>query len=738
MPHSLLSSLSPFSLSQVLASVAITSQPPFSDRRLSQAFDPTLFALSALATSTPFSLPVSEHAKSPMLHLIPITRPRHLHTPLAHTVRLPVKSNRRPLRSTPGAYVLGHWIPFDVWPRIAAHLTAVIDQVAFQSVCVASYAAVQSLQSTRLRHVCATFRLARFILPSDMVDKVLMVHAVPPRADTLVLFLDESDAGRGVEIAWIRSGRIRRAPLGLEGVPATSASNIVFAPDASRLACLVTLAHDTPPPDHLDPLHRLRGWERVSRSHGHVVDIVYDPCEDCTLQVVDLIADTNGSPHHLHVHTFSHVFVPEYGFDMVWRPDPDGGLELVFAAMLHSIAGAATYLVRWRGFCSITSSGSSNRPRPNFAFMACIDGASSELLHDKRRAMLTQTSTTCTSRIELSNDARSIFFDTVSKFGILRFDQVVDSATTRVTRADLPNSPRLSTISTNGAKYLNSDVEERAAHRALSQLNVGNLNETRVSNGLRPFEESTRVNRMSPDGVLLCSIVCIGAAGILLNPGEHARHLEMRSSVTGRLIYRRLILRTWQDESSQGSHPQYYSLLFDKSVDAAQHTLAFSSDSSILVLWDCYLSCTHIVFSQRLPLILDAKSGRVIQDFSCLSRIMQYEFTQIAPDALTVYGTRMCADRILMDAIDVLSGSIIKTVIVTGPIVVPKQFSSHASFLVHENVLHTVSRGWVDALWQTTRSSLGCGWSGRKRLDEHEEYGDLLEDGTDPSSMDVR
>lgn len=650
-----------------------------------------------------------------------------------------------------GAHILSHWIPFDIWPRIAANLTSTADQKAFQSVCQPAYNAIQFLQAPRLRSITNTFHMRPFAIPPQLVDKVLMVHVVPPHADSLILFLDESESGNGVELAWLRAGHFRRIPLGLASVPASTVSNILFSPDGTRIAFLVTLAHGSLIAEHLDPLHRLRGWDRFRRSMGNVYDIVYDPCEDCTVQVVDLCPDQFGMPAHLNVHTFSHVFVPEYGFDMVWKTNPVAqSHELVFAAMLHSAAGAATYLVRWRNFTPSSQNS-------NFVFMACIDGASSELLSDKQRAMSLYESTKCTSRIEIANDAKSIFFDTISKFGILRFDQVVDATTSRVTRADLPNNPSVlteshtvstvvpnKTLSLKGGSLDPTDLteddepefehepqpeyepeHEPAVRHALGQLNVGNPDQSRLRCVVRYAEESTRMSRMSPDGSLLCSIVCIGAATIPLNNVDHTKHIEVRSSTTGQLIYRRPIERPCNGDDP---HTRFFTMPFEKSADVALQTLAFSSDSSLIILWDTHLSRTQVVFSRRLPLVLDALSGRIIQTFSGLCTHVVYEATQMAPDALTMYGTRMCKGKIVMDAIDVLCGSVLKTVAVTGSVFPPLQFSAHSNYLLRNNVLHTVSRGWVDVLWQTTRGSLGCGWTSRLRPDEHEVYGDLHDD----------
>lgn len=632
-----------------------------------------------------------------------------------------------------GAYILGHWIPFDIWPRIAKNFTSTYDQKAFQSICQASYNAIQCLQAPRLRSITSTFHMRPFTIPPDIVDNVVMVHVVPPHANSLILFLDESESGNGVEMAWLKDGVFRRIPLGLDTVPASTVSNIIFSPDGKRIAFLVTLAHGALIAEHIDPLHRLRGWDRFRRSMGNVYDIVYDPCEDCTVQVVDLVPDDLGMPAKLDVHTFSHVFVPEYGFDMTWKQDADGEHELVFAAMLHSAAGAATYLVRWRNF------NEPDQPHPNFVFMACIDGASTELLKDKQKAMSIHEATKCTSRIEIANDAKSIFFDTVSKFGILRFDQVIDAATSRVTRADLPNNPAMvcegqAPTSASPAhsparspKTCKSPTsrEKMSVRQALGQLNVGNPDETRQRTIAKYAEESTRMSRMSPDGKSLCSIVCLGSPTIPLNNVQHTKHIEVRSSTTGRLIYRRLIRRPWDGEDI---NTRFFKMPFEKSADVALQTMAFSQNSALIVLWDTHFSRHQVVFSRRLPIVLDAGTGRVIQTFNSLSKRVVYEAAQMAPDALTMYGTRMYKGKIVMDAIDVLCGAVLKTVAVTGSVYPPLQFSAHSNYLLRDNVLHTVSRGWVDVLWQTTRGSLGCGWTSRLRPDEHEVYGDVQED----------
>lgn len=629
----------------------------------------------------------------------------------------PYRTCRRPAR---GALVSQRWVPHDIWYKLAVLLTKISDIQLFQRICAASNDAVQIVQQPRQRLVRDQFNVCSFLIPEELMEKVLMVHVVPPDGESLILFVDESESGNGVDLAWLRGTRLRRTALGLENVPASTVSNIQFSPDGTRIALLVTLAHGSLIPEELDPLHRLRGWEDMRTTDGKLYEMHYDPCEDCTVQIIDLMRDENGHPSQLTVHTFSHVFVPEYGFDMVWRntgPEAKDGPELAFAAMLHSAAGAATYLVRWKSFY---------RPlAKNYVFMACIDGASTELLHDKRQAMMTFEATRCTSRIELAQNAQYIFFDTVSKFGILRFDQVVDASKSKVTRADLPNNPRPSFWRSYHSTH--TPIQHGNSRSVVDSCNsgagfVGGQNDkysipledlkrsAMITAQKNPsfIEESARISRMSPDGSLLCSIV--GVNQQFTSRGTqimHVKHVEMRSSLTGRLIYRRMIVRP----HASTSKVKYFRMHFEKSGDIAQLAMGFSCDSSLLMVWDTQLTSNQCLTTQRLPLVFDARTGKLIQDFSKLSQLVEYEHLQMSPDALTIYGTRVSNGCIVMDAIDILSGTTLKTVSITGRVHSPMNISPHSIYILPDRQLYTVSRGCVDVLWETTRGSLGCGWS---------------------------
>lgn len=677
-------------------------------------------------------------------HPRPRSHPAHRHKmntfkPLSEGSSSSSSQSLKAPAPTTGGYINNRWIPFDIWPRIASYLTSTSDQISFSSVCQTSTHAIIALHSKRLRSVYNTFHTLTFTIPTNLHSAILSLHPLPPPNQSgLILFLDASPRCRGIDIAWLQNGILKKSPLGLQSIPATSVSNITFSPDATRIACLVTLANvsgngpDGSADD--DPLHRLVGWQRVVRpSMDEIIDVAYDPCEDCTVQIIELIKDDLGEqPDAIKINTFSHVFVPEYGFDMIWKHN---NKELIFTAMLHSSSGAATYLVRWQYL------NNSN----NFVFMACIDGASVELLNDKKCAMLNEQTTCCTSRIELSDDAMSIFFDTTSKFGILKFDQINNASTTRVTRADLSNNLKkripVKNISNsnndnndNSSSNNNNSSPPRYAKRyhvqqrhALRQLNVGNPDDTQHVHKEDPKkkddedgddDEGVRVSTMSPDGCLLCSLVCVG------NVNNGSRHIEMRSSTTGRLMYRRLVQFP---TCNNNTNVKIYNTKFDKSADNIQNVISFSKDSSLLILWNAHIHKKKIQHTKQIPLILDSQTGRTIQNFNSLNSI--YDNAQISPDGLTIYATRILTDQTnIMDALDTTCGNVIKSINVGGDDLIiksPCKFSSSSQnnqFAVNGSDVNIVCRGWADDLWQSTRGSVGCGWSGRRRLDEHEQY----------------
>ncbi|CAN8074315.1 unnamed protein product [Agarophyton chilense] len=607
-----------------------------------------------------------------------------------------------------GAFILSHWIPFDIWSRIAACLTSVSDLNSFLKVCRAAYYAVCTAQAPHHKSVCHLFCRRQFRIPVDMTDKVIIAHVVPPDGHSLVMFLDETQSGNGVQLAWIRDACIRRVQLGLDTVSASTVTNIRFSPDGSRIAFLITLAHGNLIPEHHDPLHRLRGWESSTEIRGQLHDVTYEPCEDCTVQTVSLVADSLGFPHDLVVHTFTHVFVPEYGFDMVWRGTKQQP-ELAFAAMLHSTAGAATYLVRWKSFATPSES--------NFVFMACIDGASIELLHDRRFAMLNFESTRCTSRIELGMDARFIFFDTISKFGVLRFDQVDDAESTKVTRADLPNDPITSRSYCIPSAVKSGSGEVQRHDRVRQSAQESDKCRLRPHNAWAHHgslnDEVARTSRMAPNGKLLCSVVCIHCGPHGKNGKRISqRHIEMRSSVSGRLLYRQVIPPTFRTALSTTKRVR---IAYEKSDDVARCTIGFSEDSCLLFIWDTLFTNAEVEASKRLPHVYEAETGRLVQDFNRIASTVSYDQIQTAPDGLTLYGTRWAKARVNMDAIDVISGFVLKTEVMTENLAAPAHYSCDSVYILPDKNLVAMSRGKLDSFWETTRGSLGCRWESERR-----------------------
>lgn len=535
---------------------------------------------------------------------------------------------------------------------------------------------------------------------------MLLLHPVPP-ANGLLLFLDDSPEQPGIHIAWLFKGLLRTAPLGLPSAPATSVSNIRFSPDSSAVACLVTLAYGHMPTPQNDPLRRLRGWHDSSH-------VTFFPCEDCTVQVIDLHLDQNSLPAPLEKSTFSHVFVPEYGFDMVWRA-PD---ELAFAAFLHSEKGAATYLVRWRNL--------RHPHRKNFVFMACIEGVCAELVYDRRDVVEREPETRFTCRIELSNDAKHVFFDTVSKFGILKFDQVENSSTAKVTRADLPNHvPRTdgkSNYSLQGRR-----MRETAGTGSPSSVAVTRPADSKTGrrwgrdeqtfltprsllhpHAIADFEmgRDFRVNRMSMDGQYLCSVIDLQDLDYYPHMGfVTSKRVEMRSSVTGKLMYRKIVRKRSHPNSTPAKR-----LPLEKSGEIACETMSFSDDSTLLVLWDSVVSSTECLVLKNLPVVLDVSTGELVQDFRKIPQSKKYETIQASPDCQTLYATRMANEFVCMDAIDVLAGKLMKTVRITGPVRQPDRFSPHGVYMLPNRHLRAVARGKVDVLFDSTRGSVGCGW----------------------------
>ncbi len=56
-----------------------------------------------------------------------------------------------------------------------------------------------------------------YTIPPALFLKSFAVHPVIPRGEGVILIVDESDSGSGLELAWIEAGTILQTPLGIMG-----------------------------------------------------------------------------------------------------------------------------------------------------------------------------------------------------------------------------------------------------------------------------------------------------------------------------------------------------------------------------------------------------------------------------------------------------------------------------------------------------------------------------------------
>jgi hypothetical protein len=331
-------------------------------------------------------------------------------------------------------------LPAEVWQRIASAVSAlsVADLLSLRFVCRAAAHAVVHVHAERHARVRAEFGPRKFAVSPGIVEKTILVHVVPPRGDSLIMFVDgnakEENLNDGdtniqaadtedggdrsetvLDLVWAKGDCVVKTPLRIPGFrTTTSVSNVRFAPGGHYVAMLMTIDSAVGDLEKGDPIGRLRGWGKVNVGESDLYDTYFEPSDECALVIAELQEDEDGLPRGIQIYVFGHAFVPEYGFDMQWRStsSPIGRPELAFAGVLHSAPGAALFLARWSQFEETAD--------PSFSFIGIFPGIAEELMQDKRDAMRVCESTRSTSRIELSNDLKSIFFDTTSKFGVIR------------------------------------------------------------------------------------------------------------------------------------------------------------------------------------------------------------------------------------------------------------------------------------------------------------------------------
>lgn len=157
--------------------------------------------------------------------------------------------------------------------------------------------------------------------------------------------------------------------------------------------------------------------------------------------------------------------------------------------------------------------------------------------------------------------------------------------------------------------------------------------------------------RMSPDGSLVSALVNLPSISAR---GRPETALYMVAMPSGAFIFSTVLSagfssRTWESQ------------MFDKHPKLSTQAMGFSEDSSLVWVRSCIITSGVCWIDYGcLPAIFDSPSGRMLQD---LGRVAQpYHYVNVAPCARIVYGTRREKGRYAVDAIDVISGKVVKTV----------------------------------------------------------------------------
>jgi hypothetical protein len=339
------------------------------------------------------------------------------------------------VKMTGGGEICGVCLPPEVWHRLAAAVAeiSVADLLSFRGVCHASSDGVKLVSLERQAVIRAQFSARTFRLDPDLVDRTLLVHVVPPHGESLLAIAEcslggqdepnvaEADGEEGLQLVWIRGEHVVRKALLVPDLPApSSVSNVKFAPDGGHVAMLVTVDSGNAWMGEDDPIGRLAGHGPDDGGGMLAEHKYFEPSDECALVVAELQTDEAGMPRDIQLFVFAHAFVPEYGFDMLWRKSPRGAAdaspELAFAGVLHAHGAVTLYVARWRLYAT--------SPEGAFQCIGCLPHLAQELVEDKRDAMRTLESTRVTSRIEMSHDLKSIFFDSATKFGVVTIDRL--------------------------------------------------------------------------------------------------------------------------------------------------------------------------------------------------------------------------------------------------------------------------------------------------------------------------
>lgn len=518
----------------------------------------------------------------------------------------------KPLADRGGSLSCKEWVPSDVWNKLGEYVENTAELKSLRESCASGFNSVAVAQAPKISDAMKRFTGLELIVPRALLDKAVMMYPVIPHGRGVNVFVDESaNPGRGIELVWLEGGLTTqmKIPLGIPTHPlsvAKSVSNVRFAPSGNHLAMLVTVKGSC---SLLDELSRFR-CSRIPEGS------VFKPQGDCIIQVVDLTRNSDGRPRGLRIYTFGHTFVPEYGFDLGWRAERANiAPELVFAGMLHTSQGTAIFAGRWRSFRESETEIS--------ASSGIMSSTSHVFEHDRSKAVLERKATHVTSRVELSDDGLSVFYDTMSKCGVMKLDPDFSARVRKISMFDAEYRP--SALPLRGSSF-------------------------------------PKISRMSPDGSLVCTLVNVHSDRAT---GGQRNVINMLRVPSGDPVF--CVALNVGRSSPYGSDRK-----FDKHADLAYSVMGFSKDSSLFWVRYCKLTTQKCwVDNGSLPAIFDSRSGRKIRDFGRVG--LPYHSLQMAPDALTVFGARLEPGAYAMDAIDVVSGKVVKTVRFPGatPMTVP-------------------------------------------------------------------
>lgn len=555
----------------------------------------------------------------------------------------------------------GQWTPSADWNMDIPYLENPADIHSPHESYISGVNAAMMAQAPKISSSVEMFCRMDFIVPPALLGKAVEMHPMIGNARGLIMLVDESaNPGRGIELVWVERGVVIQAPLGIKGnvsMIAKKVTNVRVSPGGNHLAMLVEVNRDGNAADEHIRFHCPKIPEGA----------LIKPQGESGVLIVDLLRNSDGGPLDVRVYNYSEMFLPEYGFDLVWCASVANAVpDLVFVAMLHTEQGARAYLVRWANFRD-TSSGS-------FVSTASLNEVSLVFEHDKIHAVWEQESTLVTSRVELSENGHSVFFDTMSKSGVIMFGR------------DMLFSHGHVTIFNADYRFTINDIP------------TGNLSGF-ASSRVEDWSNFPQISRMSPDGSLFCTLVSLP---VDCSAGRQKQVVNMISVSTGATVFSTFLGTGW-------SSPHWSTAQYDKHDELATGVIGFSSDSSLFWVRPSVLTKIGCwIDNACVPAVFDARSGRMIQDFGRIAHT--YLSMQMDPNALIVYGTRPTDGASAIDVIDVINGNILKTVDMPGVFPFPGQFEGACSIQTSSSTVTTVARGDMELMYESTRAAVGFKW----------------------------